>query len=196
MNINIIDILLLIILLWTSIKGFLRGLTGEVFRFIAFVAIFFCSIKFTMPLSMYISNFYPMPTVLSRVCAVVGIILGILIAVNIIKRIVQKIIEETDVLSGIEKLGGFFIGIAKGLVICFLIVIGLNYIPSPKLQNQLRNDTVIAGTLIAFSPNVYSFFLDGEAGNALLPGKLKEYLKKDNTELELETVDNQHGKKL
>ena len=120
MNMPVIDIIFWIIILITSIHGALRGFLDEFFSKLAVIAgIFFGLVlnKVLVPHLPKLGNLI----LLTRILA----FLILFIIVYITVRIVQKIVGfafQGDIMRGLDKSLGFFLGIAEGFLVVGLIL--------------------------------------------------------------------------
>ncbi len=120
MNMPVIDIIFWIIILITSIHGAIRGFLDEFFSKLAVIAgIFFGLVlnRFLVPYLPKLGNLI----LLTRILAF--LILFIVVYVSI--RLVQKIVGfafQGDIMKGLDKSLGFFLGIAEGFLVVGLIL--------------------------------------------------------------------------
>ena len=120
MSMPIIDIIFWIIILITSIHGATRGFLDEFFSKLAVIAgIFFGLVlnKFLVPYLPKLGNLI----LLTRILAF--LILFIIVYVSV--RLVQKIVGvafQGDIMQGLDKSLGFFLGIAEGFLVVGLIL--------------------------------------------------------------------------
>jgi len=116
----VIDIIFWIIILITSIHGAIRGFLDEFFSKLAVIAgIFFGLVlnRFLVPYLPKLGNLI----LLTRILAF--LILFIVVYVSI--RLVQKIVGfafQGDIMKGLDKSLGFFLGIAEGFLVVGLIL--------------------------------------------------------------------------
>ena len=120
MNMPVIDVIFWIIILITSIHGALRGFLDEFFSKLAVIAgIFFGLVlnRFLVPHLPKLGNLI----LLTRILAF--LILFVIVYVSI--RLVQKIVGfvfQGDIMRGLDKSLGFFLGIAEGFLVVGLIL--------------------------------------------------------------------------
>ena len=116
MNMPVIDVIFWIIILITSIHGALRGFLDEFFSKLAVIAgIFFGLVlnRFLVPHLPKLGNLILLTRILAFVIVYVSI------------RLVQKIVGfafQGDIMRGLDKSLGFFLGIAEGFLVVGLIL--------------------------------------------------------------------------
>ena len=122
---NYLDIIIAIILLLFGVKGFRKGLIIEVVTLLAFAVGIYGAMHFSDFTAEHLKEFMEInPKYLNTTAFVLTFIL-LVILVNIIGRMVTKLIQAMN-LGFFNKLGGALFGIAKGVLLCSIMVMVLN----------------------------------------------------------------------
>ena len=122
---NYLDIIIAIILLLFGVKGFRKGLIIEVVTLLAFAVGIYGAMHFSDFTAEHLKEFMEInPKYLNTTAFVLTFIL-LVILVNIIGRMVTKLIQAMN-LGFFNKLGGAVFGMAKGVLLCSIMVMVLN----------------------------------------------------------------------
>ena len=155
---NYLDIIIAIILLLFGVKGFRKGLIIEVVTLLAFAVGIYGAMHFSDFTAEHLKEFMEInPKYLNTTAFVLTFIL-LVILVNIIGRMVTKLIQAMN-LGFFNKLGGALFGIAKGVLLCSIMVMVLNNfqligIVKPEVREQSKLYPYVEETV----PYVYRGF--------------------------------------
>ena len=155
---NYLDIIIAIILLLFGVKGFRKGLIIEVVTLLAFAVGIYGAMHFSDFTAEHLKEFMEInPKYLNTTAFVLTLIL-LFILVNIIGRMVTKLIQAMN-LGFFNKLGGAVFGMAKGVLLCSIMVMVLNNfqligIVKPEVREQSKLYPYIEETV----PYVYRGF--------------------------------------
>ena len=155
---NYLDIIIALILLLLGVKGFRKGLIIEVVTLLAFAVGIYGAMHFSDFTAEHLKEFMEInPKYLNTTAFVLTFIL-LVILVNIIGRMVTKLIQAMN-LGFFNKLGGAVFGMAKGVLLCSIMVMVLNNfqligIVKPEVREQSKLYPYIEETV----PYVYRGF--------------------------------------
>ena len=155
---NYLDIIIAIILLLFGVKGFRKGLIIEVVTLLAFAVGIYGAMHFSDFTAEHLKEVMEInPKYLNTTAFVLTFIL-LVILVNIIGRMVTKLIQAMN-LGFFNKLGGAVFGMAKGVLLCSIMVMVLNNfqligIVKPEVREQSKLYPYIEETV----PYVYRGF--------------------------------------
>ncbi len=153
------DIVLIIVLTILSLHGLFVGIIRSVFDIVGILMGYVLAVSF--------SGVIGMP----RVLAFPLIFVLIVVAVHILGRIISKAIRTTP-LGAIDRILGGFLGLAKGLVICFVFLLVL-------LLLQKSNKAVYRSTI---APEILR---GGLMASQVLPDKWHNWIEDVVTKREL-----------
>jgi len=155
MILPVIDIIFLIIILITSIHGALRGFIDEFFSKLAVIAgIFFGLVlnKFLLPYLPKLGNLI----LLTRILAFLIIFIIVYIAIRIMQKIVGFAFQG-DIMKGLDKSLGFFLGIAEGFLVVGVILFLLHsqrfFDIQPVLSNSIF-EALLSPLFMSASENI------------------------------------------
>ena len=122
---NYLDIIIVIILFIFGFKGLKKGLIYEVVSLAAFAIGIWGAMHFSDFTAARLTEFIEInPKYINTVAFILTFIL-LVIFVNLIGKLVAKLIRTLN-LGFINKIGGFLFGVAKGILLCSLLLMVLN----------------------------------------------------------------------
>ena len=120
MEVAFIDILFLVVLIFTAINAAIKGFIHEFFSKAAFFLGIFIAVVFTDKLDEYIRKGIKIE-ILSKIVSFLIIFIVVYIVVRLIQVVVKKIFSG-EIMSGLDHSLGVFFGIAEGFVIISLML--------------------------------------------------------------------------
>ena len=122
---NYLDIVIAIILLIFAIKGLKKGLILEVVSLLAFAVGIYGAMHFSDFTAAKLQEVTQIKPQHINTIAVILTFIILVIVVNLIGKLVKKIIRSLN-LGFVDKIGGFLMGGAKGVLLCSLMMVVLN----------------------------------------------------------------------
>lgn len=186
---NYLDIIIAIILFLFAFKGFRKGLIIEVVTLLAFAVGIYGAMHFSDFTAEHLQDFMEInPKYLNTIAFVLTFIL-LVILVNLIGKAVTNLIKAMN-LGFFNKLGGAVFGVAKGVLLCSILVMVLNNfqligVVKPEVRQQSKLFPYIEETV----PYVYRGF-------DLVKDYAKEVLPENEETGEEEQVENDSSKKV
>jgi len=172
---NYLDIIIAIILFLFGFKGFRKGLVIEVVTLLAFGVGIYGAMHFSDFTANHLQDFMEInPKYLNTIAFVLTFIL-LVIVVNMIGRAVTGLIEAMN-LSFFNKLGGFVFGVAKGVLLCSLLLLVLNNFQLiGMLKPEMREKSKLYPYIEETVPYVYrGFDLVKDYAKEVLPSDGKD----------------------
>ncbi|GAU09360.1 CvpA family protein [Desulfoplanes formicivorans] len=127
---NTLDIVFVIILGTLCLRGIFRGMVREIASILGLVLAFVLANKFHEELLPSIQKFIATPGY-ARATAYLVIFFGTMIAVFVVSTLLKHFLKMI-MLGWLDRLGGGGLGLAKGLLLCSVILIVLTTFLSPK----------------------------------------------------------------
>lgn len=127
---NALDLILIFPLIWAGFRGFKNGLITEVVSIAALVGGIYLALHYTDSIAQYIHNDA------AQLIACALIFGGVLLGGYLGGLLAKKITAIPDLL---DKILGIVLGVAKVLVLCSLLLIGLKAI---DVKNVILTDKV------------------------------------------------------
>ena len=116
-----IDILFIVILIFTVINSAVKGLIHEFFSKAAFFLGIFLAAAFYDELDEYMRKGINIE-ILSKIVSFLVIFIGVYIIVRLVQIVVKKIFSG-EIMSGLDHSLGLFFGLAEGLAIISLVLV-------------------------------------------------------------------------
>lgn len=133
---NALDLILIFPLIWAGFRGFKNGLITEVVSIAALVGGIYLALHYTDNIAQYIHNDA------AQLIACALIFGGVLLGGYLGGLLAKKITAIPDLL---DKILGIVLGVAKVLVLCSLLLIGLKAI---DVKNVILTDKVTENSLL------------------------------------------------
>lgn len=132
---DILDITIILILFFFTIRGYFNGLVGEVAAIVSLVGGFLAA-HHCHPLLAPHLDFIAEPmwrTAAAYVIIFVAVVVGVALAARLIQRLLSLAFA-----TWLDRLGGGFFGLAKGIVVCSLIflILGKFFSTADFYQNS------------------------------------------------------------
>ena len=177
---NYLDIVIALVLFLFGYKGFRKGLIIEVVTLLAFGVGIYGAMHFSDFTAEHLQEVMEInPKYLNTIAFVLTFIL-LVIAVNMIGKAVTEMVKAMN-LSFWNKLGGFVFGVAKGVLLCSILLLVLNNfqligVLKPEVREQSKLYPYIEETV----PYVYrGFDLVKDYAKEVLPEKENEEPKEE-----------------
>ncbi len=156
-----VDIVFLIMVVFTTIRAGIRGFVKEIMSVAAVFLGIGGAVLFSGILAEHVERNFG-ESVWTQVIAFLALFLIIYIVVKIFENALDRLIERIH-LAGLDHAAGFFLGVAEGLLLVFilLLLIQVQPIVRPEL---LIAESVFAHTLLPLLPFAAQF-LNLTAGN-------------------------------
>ena len=171
---NYLDIIIAIILFLFGLKGLRKGLIIEVVTLLAFVVGIYGAMHFSDFTAQHLVEFIEVsPKYLDTIAFVLTFILLVVI-VNVIGQAVSKMIQALN-LGFFDRIGGFVVGVAKGVLLCSLLVLVLNNLQLMGLvKEEVKQESKLYPYVEQTVPYLYKGF-------DLVKETIKEHLPEDET---------------
>ena len=155
---NYLDIIIAIILFLFGFKGLRKGLIIEVVTLLAFGVGIYGAMHFSDFTAEHLQEVMSIdPKYLNTVAFVLTFIL-LVIVVNIIGRLIKNMIKALN-LGFFDRLGGFVVGVAKGVLLCSAVVLVFNNLQFTGLiKEDVKKDSYLYPYIEKTVPYLYQGF--------------------------------------
>jgi len=157
MNINLLDIIILVPLLWFGYHGYKKGLIIEVASLAAFILGLYFAFYFSNFTAGYLKQFFNIqPKYMAAISFIVTFI-GVIIIVLAVAKLLEKVINIL-MLGFLNKLGGAVFGILKGALFLSIIIFIINYFDTGRtiIKPQAVKKSVFYEPVESLAPLLYS----------------------------------------
>jgi len=149
MTITGIDIVFIIILIFAVIRAIFRGFVHEFMSMAALILGIIVAVLLSgvvaVKIAPYIGN-----SSWTQIAAFLGLFLLVYVIVKIFERALNRLVEQIN-LDSLDRALGFFLGIAEGLVLIFIIILVLRIQPFFDLKTVIDR-SVFARILLPLMP--------------------------------------------
>ncbi|MBN2104474.1 CvpA family protein [bacterium] len=125
---NLIDIILLLILIFFVVKGLIRGIILEVLTLAGMVVAYVLALRQVEWAAAFFAKLIEMPPFVATTLGFLSIFIVVIVAFRIIAVILHKIVKKTPV-NTLNRGGGVFVGLLKGLLMASLVAHLIAMIP-------------------------------------------------------------------
>lgn len=158
MSMNYLDIIILVLMFIFGIGGWRKGIIIEVTTLLALGLGLYGAFHFSDFTAAHLVKWVEIsPKYLNLVSFIVTFIVVALV-VNVVGRLVSSLVKNLN-LGFIDRLGGFVLGIAKGVLLCSLLVMLLNVLNfKGVIKDDVKKESLLYPWIEAAVPYVYQGF--------------------------------------
>lgn len=172
---NLLDIVLGVIILLFVVRGILQGLFKEGIGLAGIILGVVLGINRYQQLGRAISSQFGILSLkISNIIAFIIIFGGIAILGAIAGIVIHNLLSRHPFTRGVEKAGGFILGLAEGTLVCSVILILLTISPFAKNLNSWSKGSILKPYIMRVCPFVYDSIV------SITPGKAKKFMEKLN----------------
>jgi uncharacterized membrane protein required for colicin V production len=149
--VSVIDIIAVLIICLSTLRGFFRGLSGELAQLISLVLALVVGVYTYRPFGAWILSNTHLSNraahTVAFVVAVTSVILAAVLLSFVFRRIMKVVFEPT-----VDKPGGGLAGFISGTLAVILIFMILNLWPHAYLNRKCGEESVIGRVVVKFMP--------------------------------------------
>ena len=155
---NYLDIIIAIIVVIFGVRGLRKGLIREAATLLGLYLGLYVAFHFSDFTADKLQHLWEIdPKYLNLVAFIVTFIV-VTILVNLLGRLVSKLVKAIN-LGFFDRLGGFVVGVAKGLLICSLLIMLLNVFDEQKiLKDEVKQKSWLYPYVERTVPYIYQGF--------------------------------------
>ncbi len=127
---NKLDIIFIVIISFTLIRGFLRGIVKEIMGIVGVIGSFLLAINYYKDVAKYLTTIIPDLELANIVSFAVLFIVSILI-ISLIGAGIRELLKTLS-MGWLDRLGGGVFGAVKGILVSSLIILCLTLFLSPR----------------------------------------------------------------
>lgn len=155
---NYIDIVIAILLVVFGLGGWRKGIITEAATLLGLGIGLYGAFHFSDFTAERLVEYVEVDPKYLNIIAFVVTFIVLAILVNLLGRLVSKVVRTIN-LGFVDRLGGFLFGIAKGLLICSLVVMLLNTLQLKGIvKDKTRQESVLYPYVEKAVPYVYQGF--------------------------------------
>lgn len=146
-QLNIVDVVIAVYLIYGAVRGVRRGLSGELARLFSLAVAIVAGWQFYEPLGEQLAAYTRLT---GAAASIAGFFCTVLAAgaVLLVLRLMLKNIMEFAFKGKIERLGGLLAGVIRAFCIASLALIAVAFVPVPYLQEQVRKESRVGSAIL------------------------------------------------
>jgi membrane protein required for colicin V production len=148
MNLSTMDTIFLVLIALLTLRGFLKGFTGEFISLASFTLGLIGAVFFFKNGGAFLRARYLSMPVLPEILSFIAIFLIVFITGKILEKILKDIIDKLN-LEKFDKALGLFLGLAKALALISIVLLALSLQPLFDARDLLAS-SVFARVLLSF----------------------------------------------
>ena len=155
---NYLDIIIAVMLIGFGLGGLRKGIIIEVTTLLGLVIGLYGAFHFSDFTAGKLLQFFEIDLKYLHLISFLVTFIVLAILVNLLGRLTAKLIKAIN-LGFIDKIGGFIIGVAKGLLICSLLIMLLNVLNlKGTIKEKTKKESIIYPWVERAVPYVYQGF--------------------------------------
>jgi len=149
-SLSLLDLFIILIVLYFLISGYRRGFIRQTAAVIGIIISVYMAFRFYLDLTDILVQYIDLsPTVLQFISfSLIFIVFNV--AIHLLSDSLRSLFRKAY-LEPVDNAGGFIMGGIKGILIVYLLVLILNEIPLPEVEEIITN-SYLAGRLLNLTP--------------------------------------------
>jgi len=152
-NFNVVDVVAIILIVIVSVRGYRRGLSGELASVIGVVASFVLGLYLYRPIGEWTSANTRLSEQAAHALAF-GITVVLVILASVVLRALCRKAVTVVFAESIDKCLGFVAGFARSCVIVTIVFLVMNLWPHPFLNRHFGEGSIIGGLVLQAIPSI------------------------------------------
>jgi membrane protein required for colicin V production len=158
MNLNLLDLILAVPLLWFAYNGYKKGLIIEIASLAAFVLGLYFAFYFSDVTANYLRQFFSIDQKYMAALSFLVTFVVVLFAVLALEKILEKFIDIL-LLGFLNKLAGAAFGLLKGALFLSIIIFVINYFDTSHavIKPGIAKSSIFYEPVQSVAPALYSW---------------------------------------
>ncbi|SKA04781.1 CvpA family protein [Selenihalanaerobacter shriftii] len=149
-GINLLDFGIIVVLIISILRGYQIGLIRQVISIIALIIAFYIAATQYQLVSVYFTENVSLTKPIADVISFALITIAFSAVINIIGYLLSKL-TGLLLLSMLDGLGGSIIGLAKGFLVVYILLILINRMPFATIEDSIQT-SIFADKFLALTP--------------------------------------------
>jgi len=154
--VSLVDVIAFAAVALGAVRGYFRGLSGELARVISLVAAFALGLRFYGPLSEWVLAYTRIAEENAPVAAFIITVLAAVVCLfllrYLLKRVMKIVIEERA-----DKTGGVIAGLLRTSVMVLIVFLALNLWPNERLNRIFGEESLIGRLVLKAAPRAREY---------------------------------------
>ena len=170
---NYIDLAILAIIAFFTIRGLFRGLISETVGLVGIVVSLVVAIKYLKNVSEWLEKFLDIPSAFIAVIAFVIVFVALQIGFQILSFLLRRL-ANLVLMSSVDKFAGGALGLLKGAVVASLLLLLISVVPfGPKLLPN-PDKSILYKPMKGVAPRIYDLITTMVPGSKSFYTEVKE----------------------
>jgi len=157
--VSLVDVIALAAIALGAVRGYFRGLSGELARVISLVAAFVLGLRCYEPLAQWVLAHTRIAEENAPVAAFIITVLAAIVCLfllrYVLKRIMKVVIEDRA-----DKIGGVIAGLLRSVIMVLIVFLALNLWPNERLNSMFGEESLIGRLVRKVAPSAREYVED------------------------------------
>ena len=185
---NYVDLFILIIVGFFTIKGLLKGMVKEVGGVVGLILAFIIASTQIGKGAQFLQSTLKINPGVSHILGFIAIFLAVLLVVKIVESFLLKIFKLTSTIW-IDKIGGGILGFLFGFLIIAFIIVLLSIVPSSESLKKEQNDSLLYPYAEYFSKPFFSLALSINPGAQRIKSIIEKEIREKIPDIKLDKIE-------
>ena len=169
---NSIDIVIVILVLWGAINGFIKGFVVQSLTLVALVLGVWAGATFYEPIGNYLAGQFSISTKIMQIVSFTLIFIAVLIVMHYISMLLTNALGKS-VVGKLNRIGGVIFGMAKMAFITsiFIVIIQKFDTRHKLLTEETTSQSKLFAPVAKIAPSIFPHLHLEEIKNGILSGK-------------------------
>lgn len=149
-SINLLDFGIIIIIISSILRGYQKGMIRQIIAIVALAVAFYIAMNNYQLVATYFNENFSITRSIAQVISFAVIVIVISAVINILGYLLNKL-TGLLLLSMIDSMGGAILGLIKGGLIVYILLILISRIPLPLVKDSLQA-SILADKFLSLTP--------------------------------------------
>lgn len=149
-----IDVLIVLITIFFAIRGYKRGLSGEILSIITLFLSFLLAYHYFSFVAARLERSIGLVPVIANIFGYIIVFVSVYIVCSAISFLIKKIMQWSFV-AGLDKAGGVLFGVVRSICLVSVVLVLLGMLHMPSLSNRIAERSFLARYIMLVSPYIY-----------------------------------------
>jgi membrane protein required for colicin V production len=154
---NLPDILLVLIIIFSAIHGFFKGLIHEMASLAGLILGIYASFQFSGQLEVYLTKYISLSEKYSYITSFILIFIVVVITTHLIGKLIEKMIGLVA-LGLLNKLAGCVFGILKAIVLLSIAMLIINHFDKELISKEKKEESFFYKPIERVAPFLWDGF--------------------------------------
>jgi uncharacterized membrane protein required for colicin V production len=153
-TLSIVDVVSLSLISLSALRGYLRGLSGELAQLIGATAAFVLGVYLLGPLGTWCIGHTRLSPMSARAVAFVATVAGVIAVMVLIRMVLKRVMKVVFHQQAFDRFGGLAAGFARAVVVLAIVFLAMNLAPHDYLNRKFGEESVLGTLLLRAMPSL------------------------------------------